>query len=47
MIEQIAIGQPRPRVGNYAEEGLEKALKGNWDSTRALEEAQQRAENAQ
>jgi len=53
MVDQIALGQPRPRVGNYAiwqsflEEGLEKALKGNWDSTRALEEAQQRAENAQ
>ncbi len=53
MVDQIALGQPRPRVGNYAiwqsflEEGLEKALKGNWESARALEEAQQRAENAQ
>lgn len=53
MVNQIEISQPRPRIGNYAiwqsylEEGLEKSLRGNWDATKALEEAQQRAENAQ
>ncbi len=53
IVDQIAVGQKRPLIGNYAiwqsflEEGLEKALKGNWDASKALEEAQQRAENAQ